>query len=66
MLAVLVAAMGWFWWMVIVFLWVMFIFFTWALAASRGRSPFLWVLLAIFFPLITIILLLVLPDRSKQ
>ena len=46
MLAVLVAAMGWFWWMVIVFLWVMFIFFTWALAASRGRSPFLWVFLA--------------------
>ena len=66
MLAVLVAAMGWFWWMVLIFLQVLFIYFTFALAASKGRSPFLWVLLAIFFPLITIIILLVLPARSRQ
>jgi hypothetical protein len=43
----------------------MFIYFTFALAASKGRSPFLWVILAIFFPLITIIILLVLPPTDR-
>ena len=65
MLAVIVAAMAWFWWIAWVFLWVLFIYFTFALAVSKGRSPVLWVILALFLPLITIILLLVLPDRSK-
>ena len=66
MLAVIVAALAWFWWMVFVFLWVIFIYFTFALAVSKGRSPLLWVILALFFPLITIVLLLVLPARSKS
>jgi len=61
-----VAALAWFWWMVFVVLWVIFIYFTFVLAASKGRSPFLWVILALFLPLITIILLLVLPDRSRR
>ena len=61
-----VAALAWFWWMVFVVLWVIFIYFTFVLAASKGRSPFLWVILALFLPLITIILLLVLPARSKS
>jgi Na+-translocating ferredoxin:NAD+ oxidoreductase RnfA subunit len=52
--------------MVFVFLWVIFIYFTFALAVRKGRSPLLWVILALFLPLITIILLLVLPDRSKS
>jgi len=66
MLAVIVAALAWFWWMVFFFLWVIFIYFTFALAVSKGRSPLLWVILALFFPLITIVLLLVLPARSKS
>ena len=59
--------LAWFWWLIVVFLWVIFIYFTFALAASKGRSPLLWVILAIFFPLITIIILLVLPptDRAR-
>ena len=61
-----VAALAWFWWMVFVVLWVIFIYFTFVLAASKGRSPFLWVILALFLPLITITLLLVLPDRSRR
>jgi bacteriorhodopsin len=35
------------------------------LAASKGRSPLLWVVLAIFFPLITIIVLLIIPAKSR-
>jgi uncharacterized protein (DUF983 family) len=56
--------LAWFWWLIIVIFWVMFIYFTFMLAASKGRSPFLWVILAIFFPLITIIILLVLPPAD--
>lgn len=56
--------MSWFWWFIIVTLWVIFIYFTWMLAASKGRSPFLWTLLAIFLPLITIIILLVIPPKD--
>jgi Na+-translocating ferredoxin:NAD+ oxidoreductase RnfA subunit len=55
--------LAWFWWLIIVAVWVMFIYFTFALAASKGRSPFLWIILAIFLPLITVILLLILPPR---
>ncbi len=61
-----VAALAWFWWAFFVVLWVMFIYFTFALAVSKGRSPFLWVILALFLPLITIILLVVLSDRSTR
>lgn len=57
--------LAWFWWLIVVFLWVIFIYFTFALAASKGRSPLLWVILAIFFPLITIIILLVLPPTGR-
>lgn len=56
--------MAWFWWFIIVTLWVLFVYFTFMLAASKGRSPLLWVLLAIFFPLITIIILLVIPPKD--
>lgn len=67
MLGLIVAATfwTWFWWIVAVFLWVLFIYFTFMLAASKGRSPLLWVILAIFFPLITIIVLLIIPAKSR-
>ena len=55
----------WFWWIVSIFLWVLFIYFTFLLAASKGRSPLLWVILAVFFPLITIIILLIIPSKSR-
>ncbi len=56
--------LAWFWWLIFLFIWVMFIYFTFALAASKGRSPLLWCLLAIILPVITVILLLVLPPRA--
>ncbi len=67
MLGLIVAATFWtfLWWIIAVVLWVLFIYFTFLLAASKGRSPLLWVILAIFFPLITIIVLLLIPARSR-
>lgn len=64
MLAVVVAAISFFWWLVFIAAWVMFLFFTITIARMKGRSALLWGLLACFFPLITIIVLLLLPDRS--
>jgi hypothetical protein len=57
---------GFFWWIIMVILWAVFIYFTYMLAASKGRSPLLWVILAIFFPLITIIILLILKPKPVQ
>jgi len=67
MLGLIVAATFWtfLWWIIAVVLWVLFIYFTFLLAASKGRSPLLWVILAIFFPLITIIVLLLIPAKSR-
>jgi len=68
MLGLVVASTFWtfFWWVIAVVLWAIFIYFTFVLAASKGRSPLLWVILAIFFPLITIIVLLILPAKSTS
>ena len=67
MLGLVVAATFWtfLWWIIGIFLWAVFIYFTFMLAASKGRSPLLWVILAIFFPLITIIVLLVIPSKAR-
>jgi Na+-translocating ferredoxin:NAD+ oxidoreductase RnfA subunit len=67
MLGLLVAATFWtfIWWIIAVVLWAVFIYFTFMLAASKGRSPLLWVILAIFFPLITIIILLIIPSKAR-
>ena len=67
MLGLVVAATFWtfLWWILGLVLWMVFIYFTFLLAASKGRSPLLWVILAIFFPLITIIVLLVIPAKSR-
>jgi hypothetical protein len=64
MLAVVFAAMSFFWWLIFVAAWVIFIVFTVTVARMKGRSAVLWAILACFFPLITIIVLLLLPDRS--
>lgn len=65
-LAVAATFWGFLWWIIAVILWAIFIYFTFVLAASKGRSPLLWVILAIFFPLITIIVLLILPAKSRS
>jgi hypothetical protein len=64
-----IAATGfwmWIWWIMALLFWMVFIYLTFLLAASKGRSPILWVILAVFFPLITIIILLIIPSKSKS
>jgi len=60
----MVAALELVWWLVIVFFWIVFLMLTMTIARSKGHSPLLWGLLAVFFPLITIIIVLLLPNRT--
>jgi hypothetical protein len=46
--------------------WLLFLSVTIAIARSKGRSALLWGLLACFFPLITIIIVLLLPARARD
>jgi Na+-translocating ferredoxin:NAD+ oxidoreductase RnfA subunit len=61
----MVASFPFFWWIVIFAFWVIFLTLTMTIARSKGHSPLLWGLLAVFFPLITVIIVLVLPDRTR-
>jgi hypothetical protein len=56
--------MGFVWWLVMAFFWVIFLYFTMSVARSKGHSPLLWGLLAVFFPVITLIIVLLLPNRA--
>jgi hypothetical protein len=35
--------MGFVWWLIIAFFWVIFLYFTMSVARSKGHSPLLWV-----------------------
>jgi hypothetical protein len=59
-------ALEFFWWIIFVVIWAIFIFFTMQIARSKGYGPFLWGLMACFLPLITVIILLLLPDRTGR
>jgi hypothetical protein len=61
----MIAALSFFWWLIFVFFWVIFIWLTMSIARNKGYSPLLWGLLACILPLITVIILLVLPARSQ-
>jgi hypothetical protein len=65
MVGVLVATLAFFWWLIFVFLWVIFLSITIAIARSKGRSGLLWGILACFLPGITIIVLLLIPPVSR-
>ena len=60
----MIGALSFLWWLVIVFFWIVFLTLTMTIARSKGHSPLLWGLLACFLPLITVIIVLLLPDRS--
>lgn len=66
MLAVIVAALEWFWWAIFLVAWFMFLALTMGIARSKGRSPLLWGLLACFLPLITVIILLVISPKTPS
>ena len=61
----MIAAASFFWWLIIFFLWVVFLTLTMSIARSKGHSPLLWGLLACFLPGITVIIVLLLPVRSR-
>jgi len=52
------------WWFLIFAMWVLFLWLTMGIAASKGHTPWLWGLLACFIPFITVIIVLLLPDKS--
>jgi hypothetical protein len=60
----MIAVLGLLWWIVIVFLWIVFLATTMAIARSKGHSPLVWGLLAVVLPLITVIIVLLLPNRA--
>jgi hypothetical protein len=62
----IVAAFGFIWWAIFFIAWLVFLSITIAIARSKGRSGLLWGLLACFLPLITIIVLVLLPSRSRS
>jgi len=66
MVAAIVAALGFLWWLIYFVAWLIFLFVTITIARNKGRSALLWGLLACFFPLITIIIVLLLPARSPD
>lgn len=65
MVAATVAALAFFWWVIFVLAWAVFLFITVTIALSKGRSGLLWGIIACFLPLITIIIVLMLPARSR-
>ena len=60
----MIAAATFLWWMIAFFFWVVFLTLTMTIARSKGHSPLLWGLLACFLPLITVIIVLLLPPRT--
>ena len=60
----MIGALAFFWWIIFVAFWFIFLTITMGIARSKGHSPILWGLLACFLPLISVIIVLLLPDRS--
>ena len=56
--------MDFIWWLLIALAWIVFLFLTMSIARSKGHSALLWGLLAVFLPLITVIIVLLLPNKS--
>ena len=61
----MIAALEFFWWLIFFAFWVIFLTLTMSIARSKGHSPLLWGILACFFPGITVIVVLLLPARSR-
>jgi len=52
-------------WIISIVLWAVFLVLTGAMAASKGHSPVLWVILAVFLPVIAFIIVLLLPPKER-
>jgi hypothetical protein len=53
-------------WTLSIVLWFVFLFLTGMLASSKGHSPLVWTLVAVFLPVIAFIIVLLLPDRTRS
>jgi hypothetical protein len=60
----MLALLGFLWWLLIVAIWIAFLALTMAIASSKNRNPWVWAILAIFFPIITVIVILLIPERA--
>jgi len=50
-------------WVISFIVWILIISWTAAIARRKGRSPFIWGLLAFFFSLIPLIVIALMPSR---
>ena len=57
---------GFMWWIVSAVVWIVLIYLVFRIAVTKGRGPFLWVVLALFLPVISLIIVLLLPARSRS
>ena len=52
-------------WVISFIVWILIISWTAAIARRKGRSPFIWGLLAFFFSIITLIVIALMPSRRS-
>lgn len=52
-------------WIIGFIIWILIISWSAAIARRKGRSPFIWGLLAFFFSIITLIVIALMPSRRS-
>jgi hypothetical protein len=63
LLAATTSSTNWIFWVISFIIWILIISWTAAIARRKGRSPFLWGVLAFFFSLIALIVVALMPSR---
>ena len=53
-------------WVISFIVWILLIAWTASIAARKGRSPFLWGLLAFFFSCIALVVILLMPSKVRR
>ena len=62
----MLGSVGFLWWLLIVAIWIAFLALTMVIASSKERNPWVWGVLAIFFPVITVFVVLLIPERAVE
>jgi hypothetical protein len=62
-LAASTSTAAWIGWVIGLIIWILIISWTAAIARRKGRSPFLWGVLAFFFSILALILVALMPSR---
>ena len=66
MAAAVLADTNWIWGVVGFIIWILIISWTATTASRKGRSAFLWGVLAFFFSLIALIVILLMPSKRMN